>query len=335
MTKYGIDVSYYQGKIDWEKVKNRIDFAIIRCGYGRDLPSQDDPQFKRNADECTRLGIPFGVYLYSYAQNEIDALSEAKHIMRLVAEYKMEYPIYLDLEDPRIMRLDNSQIEKNCRVWAEELEKNKYFPGFYGSYYWWKTKLTGVVYKRYTRWVARYAQELGVEGFDMWQYSDRGFVEGINTSVDMNYSFRDFPSEIKAKGYNNFDEHINPDTKYQVGDYVTFNRIYISSESKTPLVPYINNGTITRIVRDANNPYLIDNGLGWVNDDSIINNERYISNLAYQGDSLVKALDEVGYDSSMNSRKNLSFINGIDNYVGSAKQNLFMLQLLKDGRLKC
>ena len=65
----GIDVSQYQGLINWEVVKNHIDFAIIRCGYGQDIIGQDDELFKRNADECTRLNIPFGVYLYSYAKN--------------------------------------------------------------------------------------------------------------------------------------------------------------------------------------------------------------------------------------------------------------------------
>ena len=67
MTTHGIDVSQYQGLIDWEVVKDRIDFAIIRCGFGQDRPDQDDKLFRRNADECTRLNIPFGVYLYSYA----------------------------------------------------------------------------------------------------------------------------------------------------------------------------------------------------------------------------------------------------------------------------
>ena len=60
MVREGIDVSQYQGQIDWELVKNHIDFAILLCGYGQDIPGQDDPTFKRNADECTRLGIPFG-----------------------------------------------------------------------------------------------------------------------------------------------------------------------------------------------------------------------------------------------------------------------------------
>lgn len=338
MVRDGIDVSQYQGEIDWERVKEHIDFAILRCGYGQDIPGQDDPTFKRNADECTRLGIPFGVYLYSYATDERAALSEARHVMRLVKDYKMEYPIYLDLEDPRIGRLTNEQIERNCRVWADELARNNYFPGFYASYYWWTSKLTGALFTRYTRWVARYAEELGAEGFDMWQYTDKGFVEGINAPVDRNYAFRDFPAEIRAGGYNNFERpEPNPEPptmNYKVGDHVTFNHVYISSDSSIPLIPYMNHGTITRVVPNARNPYLIGNGLGWVNNDSITGTLTYLSNPTYRGDSLVDALTQIGVDASFASRREIARRNGIENYTGSARQNLELLRLLREGRLK-
>lgn len=336
MVKDGIDVSQYQGQIDWEKVKNHIDFAILRCGYGQDIPGQDDPTFKRNADECTRLGIPFGVYLYSYATDERAALSEARHVMRLVKDYKMEYPVYLDLEDPRVGRLTNEQIERNCRVWADELARNNYFPGFYASYYWWTAKLTGALFTRYTKWVARYAEELGAEGFDMWQYTDKGFVEGINAPVDRNYAYRDFPIEIKEGGFNNFNDVTPepPTDRYQVGDHVTFDHVYISSESSIPLIPYMNHGTITRIVENARNPYLIGNGLGWVNDESITGTMRYLSNPTYRGDSLVDALTQIGVDASFATRRDIARKNGIENYTGSARQNLDLLRLLKEGRLE-
>ncbi|MFR6098727.1 MAG: glycoside hydrolase family 25 protein [Thomasclavelia ramosa] len=338
MVRDGIDVSQYQGEIDWERVKEHIDFAILRCGYGQDIPGQDDPTFKRNADECTRLGIPFGVYLYSYATDERAALSEARHVMRLVKDYKMEYPVYLDLEDPRIGRLTNEQIERNCRVWADELARNNYFPGFYASYYWWTSKLTGALFTRYTRWVARYAEELGAKGFDMWQYTDKGFVEGINAPVDRNYAFRDFPAEIRAGGYNNFERpEPNPEPptmNYKVGDHVTFNHVYISSDSSIPLIPYMNHGTITRVVPNARNPYLIGNGLGWVNNDSITGTLTYLSNPTYRGDSLVDALTQIGVDASFASRREIARRNGIENYTGSARQNLELLRLLREGRLK-
>lgn len=338
MVANGIDVSQHQGIIDWEKVKNHIDFAIIRCGYGQDIPGQDDRMFKRNADECTRLNIPFGVYLYSYAKNETEALSEAKHVLRLIEGYQMAYPIYLDLEDPRVGQLSNDQIERNARVFANELSRHNYYPGFYASYYWWRTKLTGSFFTRYTRWVARYADELGEDAylFDMWQYSDNGFVEGIDGPVDLNYAYRDFPNEIKEKGLNNFKPTSPPVTpkQYQIGDHVQFDHVFISSDSSVPLVPYMNHGTITRILPDARNPYLIGNGLGWVNDESIIGLMSYLSNPTYRGDSLVDALVQIGVDASFQNRLKLAKLNSIENYTGSAKQNLELLHLLKDGRLR-
>ena len=100
MQKKGIDVSSWQGTIDWQKVKSDgIEFAIIRCGYGQNIISQDDNTFKKNADECTRLGIPFGVYLYSYATSVDKAKSEAEHVLRLIKDYNLDYGIWYDLED--------------------------------------------------------------------------------------------------------------------------------------------------------------------------------------------------------------------------------------------
>lgn len=333
MVRNGIDVSVYQGTIDWEVVKEQIDFAILRCGYGQDLVEQDDPTFKRNADECTRLNIPFGVYLYSYATNASEARSEARHVMRLIADYQMAYPIYLDLEDPRVATQSNEQIATTSRVWAELLVANDYFPGFYASYYWWTTKLTDPFFEQYTKWVARYGQELNAQGFDMWQYTDQGFVEGIDALVDKNYAYRDFPSEIMSLGLNNFNQ-AETGLRYQVGDNVRFNHVYISSESNNPLIPYRNSGTISRVVPGTRNPYLIGDGLGWVNDDSIIGLSGYLSNPTYQGDSLVNALVEIGVDASFDSRNRIAQNNGINDYTGSAKQNLALLQLLKEGKLR-
>ena len=132
MVKHGIDVSKFQGLIDWQEVKKHIDFAIIRCGYGSNLESQDDPYFKRNADECTRLKIPFGVYLYSYATNEREALSEAKHVLRLVKDYQMAYPVYYDLEDNNTTgRQSNQTIANIAQTFAQRLEQEGYYVGMY------------------------------------------------------------------------------------------------------------------------------------------------------------------------------------------------------------
>ena len=106
----GIDVSSYQGKIDWEKVKPYIDFAIIRCGFGNNLRSQDDVYYERNVEMCKRLNIPFGVYLYSYATTLDDARSEVEHTLRLIRNKKLEYPVFLDVESKRQMSLPKEDL---------------------------------------------------------------------------------------------------------------------------------------------------------------------------------------------------------------------------------
>lgn len=330
---YGIDVSQYQGLINWDVVKDHIDFAIIRCGFGQDLPGQDDKLFKRNADECTRLNIPFGVYLYSYAKNATDAKSEAKHVMRLIKNYKIAYPIYYDLEDENTTgKQTNEVIASIAKTFAEELEKNGYYVGMYASLYWWKTKLNNPIFNKYTRWVANYAAELNFDKeYDMWQYSSTGWVEGISTIVDLNYCYKDFPKIIKAVGKNNFDK--TDIEKYKIGDTVRFNYVFLTSESKNPLRPYRNIGKITRIEKNARNPYLIGEDQGWVNAQVIEGRINYLSNPNYVGDSFVNALKQINENTSFENRKRIANLNGIVNYVGSANQNLELLQLLKDGRL--
>lgn len=189
----GIDVSFAQGVIDWNKVKGQIDFAIIRCGYGDNIASQDDSQWKRNADECTRLGIPFGVYIYSYATTVAQARSEAEHVLRCVKGYKLSLPIYLDLEEPGT----ESGATGRAKIFADIIEKAGYWCGIYANLNWWNNYLGGLG-NRYTKWVAQYNSTCDYAGgHDMWQYTSQGTVPGIGSgNVDMNECYRNFPKEI-------------------------------------------------------------------------------------------------------------------------------------------
>lgn len=341
MITHGIDVSQFQGIIDWEVVKDRVDFAIIRCGYGQDIPGQDDKMFRRNADECTRLGIPFGVYLYSYAKSVEDARGEAAHTLRLIEGYKMAFPVYYDLEDENTTgKQSNETIANIAKEYATIMEDNGYFVGMYASLYWWRTKLTSPIFNRYTRWVANYASELNFDKpYDMWQYSSTGRIEGIDGFVDLNYCYADFPAIIKRLGLNGFTpsdgETPTPPTplRYKIGDTVRFNHVFLTSESTTPLRPYRNVGTITRIQTGARNPYLIGRDQGWVNDQVIEGQVRYLSNPTYMGDSLVNALAEINQDISFENRRRIAALNGIPNYQGTSRQNMELLRLLKEGKL--
>ena len=197
-----IDVSEHQGRIDWEKVKPCVDGAILRCGYGGDYPKQDDVQFRRNADECARLGIPFGVYLYSYADSNEKARSEADHVLRLIRGYCLSYPVYLDLEEPGTHK---GAVERAC-VFGDIIEKAGYWCGVYANLNWWENALPGL--ERFTKWVAQYYSvcEYGGCNLDIWQHTARGRVAGINGDVDMNECYRDFPAEILGKSGKHLDE---------------------------------------------------------------------------------------------------------------------------------
>lgn len=191
MGKLVIDVSHHQGTIDWEKVKDSgIYGAILRCGYGMDMEKQDDKQFARNASECERLGIPYGVYLYSYADNNTKAESEAKHVLRLISGKKLSFPVYYDLEQKGT---ENGAVER-ARIFCEKIKAAGHLPGVYANKNWWDNYLVGL--NEYTKWVARYNDVLGMDGVDMWQYSSKGQINGISGNVDVNHCYRDFVSGL-------------------------------------------------------------------------------------------------------------------------------------------
>lgn len=186
-----IDVSEHQGTINWDAVKGHIDGAILRCGYGDNIASQDDKQWKRNADECTRLGIPFGVYIYSYATSDAQARSEAEHVLRLISGYKLSYPIYLDLEQAGT---ETGAIQR-ANIFGDIIENAGYWCGVYANTNWWTNYLVGL--ERFVKWVAQYNSVCTYQGtYDIWQYTSGGSVPGISGNVDMNHCYRDYPAEI-------------------------------------------------------------------------------------------------------------------------------------------
>lgn len=195
MNRLIIDVSEHQGNINWDQVKSTgVEGVIIRCGYGDDIASQDDIYWKRNADECTRLGIPFGVYIYSYATSMDQAESEAQHALRCVKGYKLSYPIYLDLEHAGT---EAGAVERAKRF-GDIIEAAGYWCGIYANLSWWNNYLPGL--DRFTKWIAQYNSQCDYTGKnkDMWQYSSTGRVAGIGGNVDMNECYRDLPAEIKG-----------------------------------------------------------------------------------------------------------------------------------------
>ena len=204
--KFVIDVSQHQGTIDWNTVKDKIDGAILRCGYGDDLPEQDDTQFARNLAECERLGISHGVYLYSYASTEAQAKSELAHILRLIKGHTFELGVFLDVEEDSCRTF----APRTCRVVCEGLKKAGFTPGVYASLSWWNNYLTEI--REYTRWVAHWNPTCGYTGeHRIWQYGTAK-VDGIKGEVDANYYY----GEIGKTAPTNTAVNKSPDIIYQV-----------------------------------------------------------------------------------------------------------------------
>lgn len=323
-----IDVSEHNGTVNWEAVKAAgVQGAIIRCGYGMDIVSQDDKQWNRNVAECERLGIPYGVYLYSYADNADKARSEAQHVLRLINGHKLSYPVYYDLEQVGI----EGAAVANAIIFGDIIEAAGYWCGVYYNKDWHNRVIKGQL-DRFTRWAAGYGSNNGQKqdnykpgfGEDIWQYTSVGKINGISGNVDLNECYRDFPAEIGGTTTPSTPAPSPapaPSTKYKEGDKVVFSTCYTSSTD--PIAKAIpaskmarNYGEITRIIPGAHNPYLLDGGLCWVNNGDI---RGFYSASEYytvkSGDTLSGIAAKYG-----TNYKHLALINGIANpnkiYVG-------------------
>lgn len=176
-----VDVSYANGVVDWEALKEAgVTAAYIRAGYGMDLKSQDDVQLARNVSECKRLNIPYGLYLYSYAETEKKLDGEVAHIIRLAKKYKPTLPIYYDLEETTIIH----RVNKNIERMKEKVEDAGYKFGVYASLSWWNNLITADVGHK---WVAHWAERCGYhKPCDLWQ---AGTIQVNDKTFDYNLQY--------------------------------------------------------------------------------------------------------------------------------------------------
>lgn len=194
----GIDVSEWQGAIDWDKVKGSgIEFAIIRTGYGRG-GNQADEYYVRNVKWAKKAGIKVGLYHYSYAESPEDAVKEAEFCLRIIDNEKLDLPIYFDIEDDSISnKNDNETRTQMCINFCSTIEKAGYWAGIYANKNWFDNYLDYDQLKaRYTIWLAHYGIDSPSLDCDIWQYTSSGKVDGISGKVDMNYMYRDLLDEI-------------------------------------------------------------------------------------------------------------------------------------------
>lgn len=206
MAYSGIDVSKWQGNIDWKRVKAAgVQFALLRAGYGDTLnnPCQLDETFVQNYNGCKSNGIPVGVYWYSYATTTAMAVQEAKSCIAALKGKQFEYPIYYDVEEMRIF--NTGRTNEIIKAFADEMEKAGYWVGIYIYLSAANAWLNDTTKNRYAMAIAQYASQCTYTSqYGVWQNSSTWRIDGINGSVDHDYCYVDYPSQIKAKGKNGF-----------------------------------------------------------------------------------------------------------------------------------
>ena len=213
MSIKGIDVSEFQGNINWDKVKaDGIQFAILRVGFGMDITSQDDKYIERNMSECERLGIPYGVYLFSYANTVEKAKSEAEHTLRIIKGHTLKMGVWYDIEDNATSGSVGKETLTNIiNTYCNIIKNAGYEVGIYANLNWLNNKIESSVQDKWTVWVAQYNSECQYEkDYLIWQYSSSGKVNGISGNVDMNYYYGelDETSQINTPTKEESKQHI-------------------------------------------------------------------------------------------------------------------------------
>lgn len=200
----GIDISKWQGNIDFSKLKSQgIDFVIIRCGYGKDI-SQKDNYFERNYKGCKEAGIKVGAYLYSYCSSLDDAYKEAQNCLKIIEGKTFDLPIFYDLEEERTSKLGKVNVTNIAKRFCETIEQAGYKAGVYANLNWFTNYIDVNELLQYKIWLAQWTT-MHTANFrvDYWQYTSKGQVIGIVGNVDMNNC------------YDNLDENVSQETPIQ------------------------------------------------------------------------------------------------------------------------
>ena len=204
----GIDVSQFNGNIDWNGVKSSgIDFAYIRIGYrgyGQAGNFREDSQFRRNIEEAQRVGIPVGIYFVTQAITPEEAIEEANWVYERIRAYNIEYPVALDIEAakvapgdiPRTINLDNETRTYLAELFCQTIQNYGYTPIIYTNLNWANNKLNMSELSEFDTWIARYRDISLGPGYDreyaIWQYSSEGRINGISGKVDLNICYKKF-----------------------------------------------------------------------------------------------------------------------------------------------
>ncbi|MCH5194234.1 MAG: Ig-like domain-containing protein [Oscillospiraceae bacterium] len=203
----GIDVSKWQGNIDWKKVAaNGIDFAMIRSSFGNE---HVDEKLQANVDGCEKYGISYGFYHYTYATTAEEARVEARFFLNTIKNYNPDYPVVLDIEEEFYKKMSRKQVTNIIVAFASEVEKAGYYVSVYSYAKFFNDYVDMSKISKYNIWVASWGDEEKLNSvydghYDMWQYSSTGKISGIAGEVDLDYSYKDYSEIIRRNGLNKF-----------------------------------------------------------------------------------------------------------------------------------
>lgn len=371
MSKKGVDVSHNNGNVDWQAVKNAGfgDFAIIRMGYGGNYTNQDDTQFINNVNKCENMGIPYGVYFYSYALNVNSAKSEIEHAKRLLKKVgkNFKYGVWFDMEDADGYKQEhgmpsNSTLVDICYTFCESIENAGYYVGIYASLSWLNNQLNDSKLDRFDKWVAQWNKKgcTYQKAYSIWQNTSDQIIGGKR--FDANVLIRDFATssqnsnstskksneqiadEVIQGKWGNGDDRKNrlnnAGYDYQAIQSIVNQKLETNTSKKSNEV--IANEVIAGKWGNGNDRKKRLNAAGYDYNaiQNIVNAKLGSTQTSYykkytgSSVSLVDALKSIGVDSSLSNRKKIAKSNGISNYSGTASQNTKLLNLLKQGKLK-
>ncbi len=191
----GIDVSKWNGDIDWKAVKNAgVNYAIIRCGYRGSTQGAliEDSKFAANMKGAQDAGIKVGVYFYTQAVNEVEAVYEASFVLEKIRGYKLSFPVFLDVEPSggRGDKIDKDTRTAVCKAFCQTIQNEGYTAGVYANKTWFSEKIDAGQLGSYKIWLAQYASSVSYTGrYDIWQYKSTGRINGIKGDVDLNLSY--------------------------------------------------------------------------------------------------------------------------------------------------
>jgi GH25 family lysozyme M1 (1,4-beta-N-acetylmuramidase)/uncharacterized protein YjdB len=192
---FGIDVSKWNGNIDWKAVKNSgVSYVIIRCGYRGSSSGAliADPKFAANISGAKSAGLKVGVYFFTQAVNEVEAVEEASMVISQLSKYKVDYPVFLDVEaaNGRADGIDKGTRTAVCKAFCATMANSGYKAGVYANKTWFTSKIDAGALGSYSIWLAQYAAKPTYGGrYNLWQYSSKGSIPGISGHVDLDLSY--------------------------------------------------------------------------------------------------------------------------------------------------